>query len=195
MSRPARIALFAALSLGFTGCDSSALSGDAGAFVIHEYYDGATAWTWREPGAADTGDDVVLDQAQLLHAQRADDGTIEVRRGVTWEDGTAVGSLTFDLLATDLILSTWSWGDSGSGDATILARERGSPGDTVTNLQGSCVVDVVDDLETYYGTFDHALKSTCTGTDASEGDYWFAKGFSLVKAETAAFSLDLVAPH
>lgn len=186
-----------ALALLAAACDEDPNAGGGGAFAISEYFAGATAWTWRDPsGDADSGDTAVtLDDAALLRAEMGDDGVMEVRRGARFADGTKVGSLTWDPVATDLVLAAWSWGSDGSGDSTFLARNGGLPGETVANLQGSCVADTADGLETYYGTFEYALVCTCTGTHSPDGSYWFAKGFGLVKADTTEFSLDLVAPR
>ena len=178
------------LALLLVGCDGAATSGAGGAFDIAQYFDGAEAWTWRDDG--DTGD---VDDATVLRAERDADDVITVKRGARFANGDKMGTFTFDLGATDLVLGAWTWDGEGDLDATILAREGALPGDIVTNLKGSCVADSVTDLVTHYGTFDYALRSVCEGTPAPAGTYWFAKGFGLVKADTDRFTLDLVAPR
>lgn len=177
----------AVLLIGCEGLDSAA---GGGAFSLDQYFEGATAWTWRDE--LDTGE---VDDATVLRGELDEEGSVAVRRGARYADGVAVGVLRWDLSAADLVLSSWAWGDADDDAATIFAREGGASGDTVTNLKGSCVAEAVDELETRYGTFDRALASTCTGTAAPEGTWWFAPGYGLVRVETDVITLDLVAPR
>ncbi len=172
------------------GCDDAAAAAGGGTFVVADYFADADVWTWRDDG--DTGD--VVD-AEVLRGEMDEDGTLEVRRGPRFSDGEPVGELRWDLTATDLVLDRWEWGDAGDKEATIFARDGALTGDTVSNLDGACVAEAVDVLQTSYGTFDHALLSTCDGTAAPSGKWWFAKGFGVVRVETETILLDFVAPR
>ncbi len=171
-------------------CDDAATAEGGGAFVVADYFEGAEVWTWRDDG--DTGD--VVD-ADVLRGEMDDDGTLKVRRGPRFADGEPVGELQWGLTATDLVLESWEWGEADNGDTTIFARDGALTGDIVSNLEGACVAEAVDVLQTSYGIFDHALLSTCDGTAAPSGKWWFAKGFGVVRVETDTILLDFVAPR
>lgn len=185
-----RVFVALGLGIGLVSCDAGAEGGEGGAFVIAEYFVGVDSWTWRDDG--DTG---IVDDATVLRGEMDEEGTVSVRRGARYVDGDDVGELNWDLTATDLILTSWSWLDDGSGSATIFARNAGLSGDIVTNLQGACVSESISDFVTSYGTFDYALHAICDGTPAPKGEYWFAKGFGLVRAQADPIVLDLVAPR
>lgn len=184
---------WAALGLAgavLSGCEGLDSAGGGGAFDIDQYFEGTASWTFRDDG--DTGD---VDDSQVLRGQLDEDGTMEVRRGTRYAEGEKVGSFRWDLTATDLVLSGWSWGSEGSDTATFFARGGAHSGDSVGNLQGDCVAESVADVSTHYGTFDHALASTCVDTPAPSGTWWFAPGFGLVRLESDIVTLDLVAPY
>ncbi|GDX83533.1 hypothetical protein LBMAG42_53440 [Deltaproteobacteria bacterium] len=184
------VSLAFGLGFGLAACDPDAAAGEGGAFVIAEYFTGVDSWTWRDDG--DTG---IVDDSTVLRGEMDEEGTVSVRRGARYVDGDEVGELRWDLTATDLILSSWAWLDDSSGSSTIFARNAGLSGDIVTNLQGACVSESISDFETSYGTFDYALHAICDGTPAPSGEYWFAKGFGLVRAQADPIVLDLVAPR
>ncbi len=180
----------AAVFLGLVGCDAAGAAGVGGAFVTANYFLETEAWTWRDDG--DTGS---VDDATVLRGELSEEGEVEVRRGSRFVDGDAVGGFVWDLTATDLLLTSWDWSGEGSGSSTIFARNGGRSGDVVTNLQGSCVTDIVSDFATSYGVFDFVLRATCDGTPAPSGEYWFAEGFGLVSANADPIVMDLVAPR
>lgn len=178
------------MAFALCSCGDEALGGEGGAFVTAEYFVGVDSWTWRDDG--DTG---IVDDATVLRGEMDEEGNVSVRRGARFVDADEVGVLDWDLTATDLVLTSWSWLGDGSGSSTIFARNAGLSGDIVTNLQGSCVSESISDFATSYGTFDYALHATCDGTPAPSGEYWFAKGFGLIRAQADPIVLDLVAPR
>lgn len=183
--RPAILALAVAMA-----CDEVAPAGPGGAVVASDYLDGVESATWRDN--EDTGD---LDDATVLRGQLNDAGVMEVRRGKRFVEGEPVGSFAFSSEGEDLTLSAWTWGGEGSDEPTFLARASSLPGDKIENGAGSCTLESSEGLETYFGTFDFAISSTCEGAPAPDGVYWFAPGVGLVKADTTVFFLDLVSPH
>lgn len=178
------------LVLVLAGCGDADPLGGGGTFSLAQYFDGATAWTWRDDG--DTGD---VDDSEVLRGEIDEEGTIEVRRGSRYADGVPVGRLSFLLDTSDMVLASWEWGDAGSGSATILARGGGTSGDVIANVEGSCLATASPDRETSYGTFGETLRSDCTGTNLPDGAWWFAPGFGPVRVETEVITLDLVAPR
>lgn len=175
---------------GLAACGDADPVGGGGTFSLGQYFEGVTAWTWRDDGGADDVDD-----ASVLRGEMDEDGRIEVRRGARYADGVPVGWMKWDLGTVDLVLDSWAWGDESSGSATILARGGGQSGDVIANLEGSCIATAAPDLETSYGTFGESLQSDCSGTNAPDGAWWFAPGFGPVRVETATVTLDLVAPR
>lgn len=179
-----------ALLLFALACEEVAPAGPGGAVVASDYLEGVESATWRDN--EDTGD---LDDTTVLRGEVDDAGVMEVRRGKRFVEGEPVGSLTFSSEGEDLVLAAWSWGSDTSAEPTYLARNSSLPGDKIDNGEGSCTLESSEGLETYFGTFDYAISSTCEGAPAPDGVYWFAPGVGLVKADTTAFYLDLVAPH
>jgi hypothetical protein len=196
------------------GCDG--LSNDGvGGLATSDYLaaDLADAWTWRDDVTGDaTGDtgggsegedegdsSASVDADTVLRGRMDDAGLVDVRRGSRWPDGSPVGSLTWDRDSDDIVLVGWAWSDAdgpsaGSDSPTVMAVSGGRDGDSTTSGEGACVMTRVEPLATTYGTFEAALQCVCEGTPAPDGTYWFAANFGLVKAETSAFTLDLVAP-
>ena len=172
------------------GCEVDAAAGPGGVVQASDYLEGVSSATWRE--SEDTGD---LDDAAVLRGVVDEAGAMEIRRGQRFADGEPVGSLAFSPDGEDLVLSAWSWGAEGSDEPTYLARDGSFPGDTIESGDGACLLESSQGLETYFGTFDFAISSTCEGAAAPDGVYWFAPGVGLVKAETTVFFLDLVSPH
>lgn len=186
-----RRALAAGLVLGgVAGCDEVAAAGPGGAVVAGDFLDGVESATWRDHD--DTGD---LDDTTVIRGVVNEEGTMELRRGRRFVEGTPVGSFAFAPDGNDLVLEAWSWGDDGSEEPTYLARDSSIPGDRIENGEGSCLLESAEGLETYFGTFDYAISSTCEGASAPDGVYWFAPGVGLVKADTSVFYLDLVSPY
>ena len=166
------------LMLGFLeGCDEVAAAGPGGAVVAGDFLDGVESATTVIRGVVN------------------EEGTMELRRGRRFVEGTPVGSFAFAPDGNDLVLEAWSWGEDGSGEPTYLARDSSIPGDRIENGEGSCLLESAEGLETYFGTFDYAISSTCEGAAAPDGVYWFAPGVGLVKADTSVFFLDLVSPY
>ncbi len=184
MTRAGVALLFAA------GCDGIPLGGAGGVVSASDYLEGVESATWRDN--EDTGD---LDDTTVLRGVVDDEGVMEVRRGKRFVEGEAVGSFTFSPEGEDLVLAAWSWGSDGSDKPTYFSRDGSLPGEEVKQDEGSCLLESTEALETYFGTFDFAISSTCEGAPAPDGVYWFAPGVGLVKADTTVFFLDLVAPH
>ncbi len=178
------------VALALLGCDDPAAAGSGGIFADNFIApDVVSAWTWRDDG--DTG--VVVDE-NVVRGRMDDDGRVDVRRGARYSSGTEVGVFVWDIAASDIILSSWAWGDEGSGTPTVMALADSDDGDMASNGTGACTPQRYEWVTTTYGTFPDALACVCVGAPAPDGTYWFAENFSMVKAETSVFTLDLVAP-
>lgn len=178
------------VALVLLGCDDPAGTGTGG-IVASTFIapDLVNAWTWRDDG--DTG--LVLDEA-LVRGRMDEDGRVEVRRGARYSAGTEVGAFVWDIVAADIILASWAWGSEGSSTPTVMALANSSDGEMASNGAGACTPQRYETVSTTYGTFPDALACVCVGAPAPDGTYWFAENFSMVKAETSVFTLDLVAP-
>jgi hypothetical protein len=191
------------------GCNSEEVERAKALTSINAYLrlaeDGA--WTYRQDlDADDTGGlppDQELVRARVMEASGAEasagvsaEGSyvVELRKGARWFDASAYGSLEWRL-EEGLFLDSWSLdGASGSGSYPIAAAE---PFDNVTVSDGnwSCTAEVLDELWTWYATYERVLQISCSGGEGGpKGVYTFAEKSGLIALEQGDQQLYLVAP-
>ena len=146
-------------------------------------------WTYRDDHLGLDGE--APPPEDLLHAEHVGDGVIELRRGLSFDEGVEAGHLDWHT-ATGLALTSWALDDDGGeGDfyMTTSTLEDGA-------LNGSgpfnCTTKLNQTVETWHGT-TLAVVFDCFG-EGMDGTYAFAYDLGLVQVDSAAFTLDLVGP-
>ncbi len=191
------------------GCNSEEVERAKALTSINAYLrlaeDGA--WTYRQDlDADDTGElppDQDLVRARVMEASDAETSTglsaegsyvVELRKGARWFDASAYGSLEWRL-EEGLFLDSWTLdGASSSGSYPIASAE---PFDNATVSDGSwsCTTEVLDELWTWYATYERVLQTSCSGDEGTpSGVYTFAEKAGLIALEQRDRQLFLVAP-
>lgn len=188
MTPAARLGGLAAL-LTLWGCDGGA-TGSSDGLITADYsglVDGAT-WTWRD----DVSTDELPAEEELLRGRYVGEGVIELRRGERFADAEPWGFLEFDT-SEGLALTAWELGEVSGEGRTPLSEERILDDQLVVAGRAQCVGQTFMTHDTFYATFDAAVRFDCAG-GGLPGVYVFAKSVGLVSLRTSSVTLDLVAP-
>ena len=171
------------------GCDGG--STDTSDVLITSDYSGlvdGASWTWRD----DVSTDELPAEEALLRGRYVGEGLIEIRRGERFADAEPWGFLEFDVSA-GLALVAWELGDVVGEGRTPLSEERIVDEQLVVAGRAQCVGQTFMTHDTFYATFDAAVRFDCAG-GGLPGVYVFAKTVGPVAIRTNSVTLDLVAP-
>jgi hypothetical protein len=171
------------------GCDGGAM-GTSDGLITADYnglVDGAS-WTWRDDVSAE---ELPAEEA-LLRGRYVGEGIIEIRRGERFADAEPWGFLEFDT-SEGLALVAWELGEVVGEGRTPLSDDRIVDEQLVVSGRAQCVGQTFMTHDTFYATFDAAVRFDCAG-GGLPGVYIFAKTVGLVSLRTNSVTLDLVAP-
>jgi hypothetical protein len=186
---PRRVPLALVCVAALWGCDGGA-TGTSDGLITADYsglVDGAS-WTWRD----DVSTDELPAEEELLRGRYVGEGLIEIRRGERFADAEPWGFLEFDV-SDGLALVAWELGEVVGEGRTPLSEDRIVDEQLVVAGRAQCVGQTFMTHDTFYATFDAAVRFDCAG-GGLPGVYIFAKSVGPVSIRTNAVTLDLVAP-